>query len=137
MIKVTLDTNTLISGLFWSGSPRKILDLARERRVVICLNASILREFVRVLRYPKFGISEDEIKPLLAELVSISSIVPEICTQSFIPEDPADDMVIRCAIDSGANFIVSGDHHILECKAEIGAKITNATNFLADFSVMP
>jgi len=132
-MKVVIDTNTLISGLFWSGPPRQILNLARERKIELHLNESILKEFSRVLRYPKFGLSDDDLKPIIKEILSIAIMNAQTCTQSFIPQDPADDIVVRCAVDSSADCLVTGDHHILWSKAAIGAKIMSAAEFLAYF----
>ena len=132
-MRIVADTNTLISGLFWDGPPRRILGLAREERLELCLNVSIMKEIARVLAYPKFGLSEEEIKPLLSEITSISVNIPETCTDSFIQEDPTDDAVLRCAVDAKAEYIVSGGHHILEYDPGEPFKIMRAKSFLDTF----
>ncbi|MBI4223697.1 MAG: putative toxin-antitoxin system toxin component, PIN family [Deltaproteobacteria bacterium] len=53
-MKVILDTNVLISAVFWKGAPHQILKAAEDNLLVIAASAEILQEFYQVIRRPKF-----------------------------------------------------------------------------------
>ncbi len=54
-MKVVLDTNTVISGLFWKGAPRQILDLARSGYISLFTSPELLAELEDVLARKKFA----------------------------------------------------------------------------------
>lgn len=135
MTKVVLDTNTVISGIFWKGPPRRILDAAREGKVLLYRNASTDKELARVLAYRKFRLNDQEIAPLMAEIRSFSIPVAEVRDDSPITEDATDNVFIRCALDAGAPFIVSGDRHLLRLGRYEGLRIIRARLFVSRFSL--
>ncbi len=53
-MKVVLDTNTVISGLFWKGAPRQIIDLARNGLMPLVTSPDLLTELAYVLSRDKF-----------------------------------------------------------------------------------
>ena len=53
-MKVVLDTNVLVSALFWQGPSKHVLLLARDRKITLCVNQELIEEFERVLGYAKF-----------------------------------------------------------------------------------
>jgi len=57
MKKVVLDTNITLSAFFWRGYPRKLYDLIRSGKIIMISSIKIEEEFIRVLGYPKFGLS--------------------------------------------------------------------------------
>lgn len=65
MNRVVLDTNIMISAFFWRGYPRAVYDLVLAGKITMLLSEEMEKEFVRVLGYPKFGISPMEILPLI------------------------------------------------------------------------
>lgn len=130
MIKAVLDTNTAISGIFWKGPPRKIFEAARERKVLLFSTRPMEEELARVLTYPKFGLQDSEIAPILAEMRSICAPAEETSKDSPVKEDPTDNIFIRCALGAGARFIVSGDRHLLGLGEYKGVRILRARPFL-------
>ena len=47
-----------------------------------------------------------------------------------IKDDPKDDMVLECAVEGKADFIVSGDPHLLKLKEFRSIKIVTPKQFL-------
>lgn len=119
-MKVVLDTNVIISGLFWKGISGKILEDTLQGKYILCFSKSTLSELKQVLAYPKFqsaiknlSFSVEDFLFVLIQKVIIVSKTPKI---NFIKSDPSDNKFLACAFSSQANFIVSGDKHLLELK---------------------
>ena len=113
-MRVVIDTNVLVSALLFGGLPGRLQLLWEQGRLMPLLSRPILDEYLRVLAYPKFSLSEEEIRFLLEQ-----NILPWFETveadqgTSFVPGDPADDKFIWCAQAGHAECIVSGDAHLL------------------------
>jgi len=73
--RVVLDTNVTISAFFWKGYPRVIYDLVSKRKLVMLLSSDMEKEFIRVLGYPKFGLTSKEIPPFIRNLRSNAELV--------------------------------------------------------------
>jgi len=114
-VKLILDTNVLVSGIFFAGVPGRILEAWRDRRVQLVVSPEILDEYRRVgeelaARYPTIRDSFDDILALITietELVA----APDL--PGPVSEDPADDKFLACALASGTQVVVSGDKHLL------------------------
>ncbi len=68
MLRVTADTNLIISGLNFSGNPRRILNLAESGVIRLAVSEAILSEVERVLRRDKFGWPENEIERAVRQI---------------------------------------------------------------------
>ena len=130
MKKVVLDTNITISALFWEGNPRKIYDLVRQGKLIMLLNDNMEKEFIRVLGYEKFGLSPQEIIPFLRNLRTHARHVETKSEMDVVIADPTDNIFLECALDGGADFLISGDRHLLDIKVYKGIKIVRASEFL-------
>ena len=131
MIKAVLDTNTLISALGWKeGNPRKIFELCILGKCRLIESMELIKEFVSVISRHKFSfINEEEKNQLLIFLLQISILVEP--KQKFNGcEDPKDNIILECAVEGNADYIVSGDQHLLKLKQFKGIKIITAKEFL-------
>jgi predicted nucleic acid-binding protein len=54
-MRLVLDTNTVVSGLLWSGPPRQVLDTARVGQVTLFTTLVLLAELDDVLSRSKFA----------------------------------------------------------------------------------
>jgi putative PIN family toxin of toxin-antitoxin system len=108
--------------------------MAEDRLVEIFISLDILKEINRVLEYDKvLGIlrhSGTEPGSVTAKIVSLASLV-DVKTRVNVVEDPADNRILACAREAGAQFIVSGDHHLLQLGKYKNIKILAASSFLA------
>jgi len=139
MERVVLDTNVLISAIISSkGSPAKILDLWRQGAFDLVFSEETLKELINVLSRPKLlritGINEDELNRLLSYLRSSSIVVDSSEDISIAIEDPDDTKFISCALQAGAKYIVSGDHHLLDVEKFEGTAIVTPAEFLRTFA---
>lgn len=134
-VRLVLDTNTVISGLLWHGTPGRLIDAAYAKSVTLCTSAILLAELRGVLARKKFtkqlealGLSSIEVFNGYAALTTI--VVPAIIQPTII-NDPADDAVLACALGAKAEFIVSGDRHLLVLKEHQGIRIVTAVEVAA------
>lgn len=127
--KVVLDTNIYISGIFWEGLPRKLLESARKGTYRVFTTEPIMAE-LREKMIDKLKLTPKDADFYIDGLKTFVEIVKPSKTVSVIKEDPDDDKFIDCALEVEADFIVSGDHHLLDLREYQGVKILNAREFL-------
>jgi len=109
-IKVVLDTNVLVSALLFKKETSKIVDLWKSRKIIPVVSMETFDEFRKVLEYPKFALSKDEMHIIIYkevlpffEVIEIKKSVKGVC------KDPDDDKFLSCALSAKAKSIVSGD----------------------------
>jgi len=135
MLKIVLDTNVFVSALINPrGKPAQILNYVFESKVRLFTSPSIIEELERVLSYPKLvkrhGLEKQELKKFVSDLLSILSLVEGKKAIEVIVEDPADNNYLSCALDAKADFIVSGDIHLLNLREYEGIQIITPAQFL-------
>lgn len=130
MKRVVLDTNVTVSALFWKGYPRFVYDLIREKRLIMLLSSEMEKEFIRVLGYPRFGLVAGQISPFIKNLRSYAELVEIHSNISEIIADPTDNIFLECAVDGKADYIISGDKHLLELRSYSGVPIVKSKDFL-------
>lgn len=134
-MKIVPDSNVIISAFLWQKNVKEIFDLARNHEIKISVNREILSELQEVLRYPKFYSRLELIgktpEAVISELLEVTEIYPsKNSSEIIIEEDPTDDKFLFCALASKADFIVSGDKHLLKLKSFHGIPIVTARQFL-------
>lgn len=129
--RAVLDTNVVVSALLFSGELSSLHALWKKKAFTIAASREIIEEYVRVLAYPKFKLTEKEIKILVQEEL-LPYIEPVTVNEGAkgISEDPDDDKFLACASAAKADFIVSGDAHLLNLKKYKGCPILTAERFL-------
>jgi hypothetical protein len=132
-VKVVVDTNVLVSALLFGGKPGKLIPLWQRCTIRPLAPKEIIDEYLRVLTYPKFKLSEEDINFLLYhEILPYCEVIDVHPGPRIIRKDPADDKFIRCALAGKAKFIISGDHHLLALKSYQKIKILSPSDFLLD-----
>jgi len=136
-MRVVLDTNVFISAIFWRGSPHDILKFAEEDKITLVSSREILEELFGVLQRDKFQPYLQQTQTNLPELIEHISSIVEVFSPlkkvSIIEEDPSDNKFLDCALSSGASFIISGDHHLLDLKEFQDILIVAPSQFLKRF----
>jgi hypothetical protein len=133
MINIVIDTNVVISALLFGGTPGKLTELWKKGLIRPLLSAEIMTEYLRVLAYPKFKLSEEEINYIIhQEILPFFKVVKSIPGPSIIKKDPDDDKFIQCAEAGNAKTIISGDQHLLALKSYHGITILTPTQFLEE-----
>jgi putative PIN family toxin of toxin-antitoxin system len=115
-MRVVLDANIFISSLISSqGYPAKILDKWRKREIEVIVSPAIIAEIDRVLGYErlqkKYHRIREEREGLIDDLRNFATIVEPQQTLSAVPGDESDNRYVECAVESGTNYIVTGDPH--------------------------
>lgn len=134
MIRVVLDTNILISAILFGGKPRQVLERAVRGEIRLCLSEAILEELKGVLRRSKFDYSTEAIQVILTELISLSNFVNPSKTIRVVSEDPEDNRILECAVEAEANYIITGDVHLLRLGRYQDIEVLNAVGFLEKLS---
>ncbi len=134
MRKIVLDTNVLISGVIASGHSASILDAIRREEFKLVTSAHMLEEFSDVIsrrhiarKYPK---AAEKAEDLLDFLRAFAIIVPGNPDELQISADRDDDYVLACALEGEAEYIVSGDPHLLDLKSYKSVPIVTPHEFV-------
>ncbi len=131
---VVFDTNILLSGMGWHGSPYRCLELARAGIVEGVTCRELLGELARKLR-AKLNFSAAQVTDTIADLLGFLRLVTIAGTLKVVSADPEDDKVLECAVVGGASYIVTGDRrHLLPLGSYQGILIVSAAEFLAQVS---
>jgi len=133
LFKVVFDTNVLISAILFGGHPRKCFELVLEGKIELFISKGIIDEFEGVLKREKFGIPEETLRYIISSLDSIANFVNPEAKYDIVEKDPEDNKFIECAIAADADFIISGDAHLLEISQFRKTKILNPSDFLKQY----
>lgn len=137
-MRVVIDTNVLISATFWTGRPKKLLNQVRRGHLILLTSDALLLEFRTILtREDKpFKLTEDEAEKLVS---SVEDLAEKVRTSSklVICRHAADNRVLECALDGGADRIISGDGHLLEMMSVQGIRIVTVVDFLSTHNSDP
>ena len=119
-MKITADTNTLISATFWSGSSDKIISKAEVKEMELILSNEIIREYSEVLDYEeiqdKIKDKKLEMKRTVGKIISMSTIVVPKEKLTIVKGDPDDNVILECAKAGNVDCIISNDKHLLKLK---------------------
>lgn len=128
-MRVVLDANVVVSGIFWSGPPQKILERWLEGKLTILVSEPILAEYGDVLRRMtgnQGGALFSKWNRLLTEL----SEFVEPRRLAAICRDPGDHKYLEAAVGGRAQALVSGDKDLVVLKAIEGIPILTPRAFL-------
>ncbi len=132
-MKAVIDTNVFVSS-FFGGNARKVIDLWKESKIILCLSKNIVGEYISVLQ--RVGLADEiELKELLSLLAKgfntmFTAKTPQI---QVVETDPDDDKFIECAVALQADVIVSGDRALKAVGEYLGIKILSPKEFLKLF----
>ena len=133
--KVVLDTNILISGYLFGGIPRKIIELGRKGEIEILTSDDSEKELIRVLGYEKFGLESDEILLIIQDFKSFAVEVDIFQKIDVIEKDATDNIFLELAVCGDAEYIVSGDKHLLRLGQYSTIEIIPARRYLELYEV--
>ena len=112
-MKVVLETNVCISGVFFSGPLYQILKAWRDGKIQILVSPAILEEYHRVMLQLSARFPEIDSRSLVDFLAVHSEIVVPPPLPPVIQADPSDDKFLECTLAGEARCIVSGDRDFL------------------------
>jgi putative PIN family toxin of toxin-antitoxin system len=130
-MRVVLDTNVLVSAFIYGGNPRRIVELVVSGELEMSISDPLVQELQEVLLRQQFDLSPQLVRTAIAEIGSVAELVVPRKHHAVIEADPDDNHVLDCAVEAGADYIVTGDGHLLRLKKFGKAKIVNPQQFLS------
>jgi putative PIN family toxin of toxin-antitoxin system len=128
-----LDTNVLVSGIFFSGPPAEILNAWHKGHIQFVLTSEIIDEYFRVVDILSDRFSSVEISPILTLIITHSEIMQTPPLARQICEDPNDDKFLACALGSESKIIISGDKHLLKISGYRGITVMTPRAFVGQY----
>ena len=131
-MNIVIDTNVIISGIFFGGYPRKILETVADKQISAYATTEIINEYYEIIdemiKRKQGRINNSVLSQLVSKLKIIqSSSSINIC------RDPDDNKFIECAIDANALYIISGDKDLLDIQKFNNIQIFNTKFFCEKF----
>jgi uncharacterized protein len=129
-VRVILDTNVFVSGVFFTGPPHEILRAWRDGQFQMVLSSEIFDEYRRVGIDLAHHYSHIDLEPFLYLIVENAHFVEAQGLPMAISDDPDDDKFLACALSSECNYIISGDRHLLNLNGYQGISVLRPREFL-------
>lgn len=128
--KIVLDTNVYISALLFGGVPEEIMEMVRNKEVVLYASPAILLELARILN-EKFRFNKKMTIDVVSEIKRIGNIVYPKMKLDVIVNDSDDNVILECGVECRAHYIVTGDKkHLRPIKEYKGIKIVLPAEFI-------
>jgi hypothetical protein len=135
-MRAVLDANVFVRAILEPrGQPARVLDAWRAGVFDVAVCNDIIAEVREVLRRPRLrrrhGWSDEQISEFLALLREVAVVTTGEIQVKAVAGDPDDDMYLACALEAGADYVVSGDDHLRVLGSYRGVAILSARQFLA------
>ena len=132
ILRVVLDTNIFISGIFWRGNfCSQIIGAWREGRIVLVSSQEIVEEFIETVKNFKIQMSQEMIEEWKMMIVENSFMVLPTKKLEIVKNDPDDNKFFEAAIAANAHYIVSQDKkHVLSISEFRGIKTIHPQEFV-------
>jgi putative PIN family toxin of toxin-antitoxin system len=130
-MRIVLDANVLVSGVFWAGPPGRVLSLWANDRVQVLASTEILQEYSEILARLATGRATERLSEVWDRFIFQYAVLIDVCTRVHVCRDPDDNKYLACAVDGSAEYLVSGDKDLLELKAYQGIPIVRPSRFLS------
>jgi hypothetical protein len=135
MIRAALDVNVLISALISPGGvPAQILGAWRAEGFAVVISEPILAEFRRVVAQPQLrnrhGLTPFRAERLVRGLRQFALVTPGGLEAHGVARDPDDDKLLACALEGGADYVVTGDKDMLELREHEGVQMVSPADFI-------
>ena len=127
-MRIVVDTNVIVSAVYFGGKPYDLLKLIMEEKVSAIASKEIVDEYEEILarlqhKFPKLSKSIP-----FQEIVGKLTVI-KVSSDIRICRDSEDDKFISCAVDGRCIYIVSGDNDLLSLKDYDGIEIITVAQF--------
>lgn len=129
-LKVVMDTNVFISGVFFSGPPYQILKAWQSGEFELAVSQEILDEYRRVGEILAEEHPNIDLNPILNFVIEYAKVYKSARLKEPVCEDPDDDKFLACALASGSKIILSGDKHLLKVSGYEGIEVLKPREFI-------
>lgn len=128
-MRAVVDTNILVSAVL-GGALKVIVDAWKAQKFTLIVSEPIVHEYLDVLNRPKFKLTQEELSATTDFLLTLAEFVTPLETVSAIVADPTDNKFLDAALAANADYLVSGDAHILDLESFRGIPILTARKFI-------
>ncbi len=128
---VVLDTNVVVSAIFWAGESRDCLVAWARRRFQMAGTVPVFAEYAEIARRVRMKRPEVNPEPWLSWIERKAKVFEPAPLGRSRSRDPDDDPMLSCALASGAKFIVSKDKDLLVLQKPFGIEILTPRQFLS------
>lgn len=129
-LKIVMDTNVFVSGVFFSGPPYQILKAWQSGEFELVVSQDILNEYRRVGEILAEEHPNVDLNPFLNFVIEHAKVYKPTRLKEPVCEDPDDDKFLACALASGSRVIVSGDKHLLKVSGYEGIEVLKPREFV-------
>ena len=133
-MRIVVDTNIIISGIFFGGKPRELLEKCFSGDLQIVCTEEIFVEYIETIKrlVKKSGRNiEKDIEPALVENLEF---IENVYDESY-SRDPDDDKFVNCARSGNVTHIISGDNDLLILGAVNEVRIVDVGDFLETINI--
>lgn len=129
-MRVVVDTNVFVSGVFFTGPPHEILNSWRDQRLELILSPEILAEFQATgdelaAEFPGVDLAPWlDLVRMAGFFVDAPPLTESVCT------DPDDDKFLACALAGKAKIVISGDRALRATSGYRGVTVLNPRQFV-------
>jgi len=134
-VRIILDTNVFVSGVFFSGPPYQNLKAWRNGVLTQVILEEIFEEYQRVGNMLGKQFPMVDLQPILDLVRTRAQIYPVKCLPESLADDPDDDKFLACALACKSKIIVSGDKHLLKVNGFHEIKIIRPREFVDTYLV--
>lgn len=134
LLKLVLDTTTLVSAFFWEGNESDLFRKIEQGKANLYITREILKEVEEVIKRPKFrqamlnaGLTADQI---IQKIIASSHLAVGPRLNINICRDEKDNKFLECAENAEADYIVSGDEDLLSLKKYKNISIVRSSEIL-------
>ncbi len=128
-MRAVIDTSVFVSAVL-GGELAEILDRWQAGQFTLVATDDIVREYLEVLRRPKFALPPDVVDTILSYVFHNAEFVVPVESLAVVAADPKDDKFLEAAVAGDAELVVSGDRHLLDLAAYRQIPIVTARHFL-------
>ena len=132
-MRVVLDTNVLMSGIFFAGPPARILAAWAERRFDLLATVEVLTEYRRVANRLTKQYPSIDVAPVLDLIIRECRIVEPLPVPAEACDDEDDVKFLACATSGQASCVVSGDRALLRASGYEGVEVLTPRSFVRRF----
>ena len=133
-MRITLDTNVLVSATFWKGDSFRIMALVEEKKLTLVLSLPIIEEYFKVINSDeiiyKMKNKEIMISEIIENVMNSCEVVEPKIKLDVVEEDTDDNKVLECAKQGKVDCIITQDQHLLKLRSFDEISILTPAAFL-------
>ena len=128
-MNVVVDTNVVVSAIFWPGESRDCLVLWAKRRFHLAITIPIFEEYREIAERVAQRVRKVDPEPWLRWIERRARVYEPAELGKQRSRDPEDDPFLACALASGSEVVISKDHDLLSLERPFGIEILTPHEF--------